>query len=73
MVEAIGIVDNLAETHLLDNYHFFYIARGELLVRLDRPQEATGAYRRALELSQNEVDRAFVTGKLDNLQASVAE
>ncbi|MBA2630930.1 MAG: RNA polymerase sigma factor, partial [Thermoleophilaceae bacterium] len=35
----------------LDGYHLLHAARGDLLTRLDRRDEAAGAYRRALDLS----------------------
>lgn len=48
----------------LNGYRFLHVARGELLERLGRRTEAAAAYLRALELSGNEVDRAFVKSKL---------
>jgi RNA polymerase sigma-70 factor, ECF subfamily len=65
--QGLGLIDELASQGLLAGYRFLHIARGELLTRLDRPEEAATAYTKALELSHNEVDRTFVKGKLADL------
>jgi RNA polymerase sigma-70 factor (ECF subfamily) len=48
----------------LDDYHLFHAARADLLRRLERHQEAAAAYRRALELTRNERERRFLSGRL---------
>ncbi len=48
----------------LDAYQPFHSTRAELLRRLDRGDEATDAYRRALELTENPVQRAFLEGRI---------
>jgi RNA polymerase sigma-70 factor, ECF subfamily len=53
----------------LDTYHLFHAARGDLLRRLDRREEARGAYRRALELAPSEPEREFLTRRLRELAA----
>lgn len=52
----------LAEIELLDltNYQPFWITRAELLVRADRSAEAVVAFDRALELTENAVERAHL-------------
>jgi RNA polymerase sigma-70 factor (ECF subfamily) len=67
--EALAMTDELLAEGALSGYRYLNIARGEFLTRLNRPAEAAGAYLEALELSQNEVDRRFVLGKLAALQA----
>jgi RNA polymerase sigma-70 factor (ECF subfamily) len=59
--EGLGLVDRVEG---LDRYHLFHAARADLLRRLDRPAEAADAYRRALELATNEVERAFLRRRL---------
>ena len=66
--QGLALIDELAAEGVLQSYRFLHIARGELLTRLDRPQEAAEAYTRALELSFNEVDRGFVKSKLADLR-----
>ena len=64
---ALEMADGLLAGGELDGYRYLHIARGEFLHRLERPAEAAPAYRTALGLSQNEVDRAFVLKKLAEL------
>jgi len=48
----------------LDGYQPFHVARADLLRRVDRIEEAAEAYRRAIELSGNPVQRSFLEGRL---------
>jgi RNA polymerase sigma-70 factor (ECF subfamily) len=48
----------------LDGYHLFHAARGELLRRLDRPEEARQADRRALQLTENPAERRLLEERL---------
>ena len=48
----------------LDRYHLLHAARADLLRRLDRPDDAAVAYRRAHELATNPADRRFLAGRL---------
>jgi len=48
----------------LDGYHLFHAARGELLRRLDRDEEARRADRRALELTENPAERRLLKERL---------
>jgi RNA polymerase sigma-70 factor (ECF subfamily) len=60
---ALEIVDALA----LDDYPYLHSTRAELLRRLDRPDEARAAYRRALELTRAEPERRFLERRLAEL------
>jgi len=51
----------------LDGYHWFHSARADLLRRLDRRDEASDAYRRALELTTNAVERRFLERRLSEV------
>ncbi len=51
----------------LDDYHPLHGARAELLHRLGRDGEATHAYKRALELAPNPVERRFLERRLAGL------
>ena len=53
---ALAIVDALD----LESYHLFHATRAELLVRLDRFDEAADAFERAIELAQNSAERAHL-------------
>jgi len=48
----------------LDDYHPLHGARADLLRRLGRVEEAAAAYRRALELAPNPVERRFLERRL---------
>jgi RNA polymerase sigma-70 factor (ECF subfamily) len=48
----------------LDRYHLFHAARGELLRRLDRRDEAADAFRRALALVEREPERRHLERRL---------
>jgi RNA polymerase sigma-70 factor (ECF subfamily) len=51
----------------LADYHLFHAARADLLRRLGRPSEAAGAYRTALELAANPVERQYLRRRLAEL------
>jgi RNA polymerase sigma-70 factor (ECF subfamily) len=52
----------------LDRYHLFHAARADLLRRAGR-DEAAEAYRRALELTTNEAERRYLSGRLASVTA----
>jgi RNA polymerase sigma-70 factor, ECF subfamily len=54
----------LMEDLPLDEYHLYHAARADLLRRLERHAEAVAAYRRALELTESEPERRFLSGRL---------
>jgi RNA polymerase sigma-70 factor, ECF subfamily len=53
----------------LEHYRLLHSTRADLLRRLERPAEAVEAYRRALELTTNETERAFLERRLRELAA----
>ena len=61
------MIDELAESGELDDYLWLHSARADLLRRLDRRSEAAEAYRRALTLATNPVDRRFLEGRVAEL------
>jgi RNA polymerase sigma-70 factor (ECF subfamily) len=54
----------------LERYHLFHSARADLLRRLGRAEEAAAAYRRALELATNAVERRFLRRRLAEMADS---
>jgi RNA polymerase sigma-70 factor (ECF subfamily) len=48
----------------LEDYHLFHATRADLLRRLERHSEAATAYRRALELATNPIERAYLERRL---------
>jgi RNA polymerase sigma-70 factor, ECF subfamily len=57
-------LDLIARIEGLDDYHLLHAARADLLRRLGRRDEAAGAYRRALALTPNPVERDFLERRL---------
>jgi RNA polymerase sigma-70 factor (ECF subfamily) len=51
----------------LDEYLPYYVTRADLLQRLGRDEEAAAAYRRAIALSPNSVQRSFLEDRLRQL------
>jgi RNA polymerase sigma-70 factor, ECF subfamily len=52
----------------LDTYHLFHAARADLLRRLGRTDEAATSYRRALQLTEEPVERSFLERRLAELR-----
>jgi RNA polymerase sigma-70 factor, ECF subfamily len=61
---GLALMDDLAATGELGGYHLLHAGRADLLRRLGRRPEAAAAYRRALDLTSNPVERAFLTRRL---------
>ncbi len=60
----------LVERLDLDGYRYFHAARGELLRRLGRPDDAADAYRRALELTTDDAERRHFEQRIGELGAT---
>jgi len=59
---GLRLLDPLAAD--LESYHLYHSARADLLRRLDRRDEATASYGRALELTTNGSERAFLQRRI---------
>jgi RNA polymerase sigma-70 factor, ECF subfamily len=62
---GLELMDPLAAD--LDRYQWYHSARADLLRRLDQSHEAAEAYRRALELTTNAVERHFLERRLSEV------
>jgi RNA polymerase sigma-70 factor (ECF subfamily) len=60
---ALRIVERLD----LDGYHYLHAARADLLRRLDRVEDARGAYGRALELVHSDAERRLLERRMAEL------
>jgi RNA polymerase sigma-70 factor (ECF subfamily) len=60
-------IDRLGALELLDGYGLFHAARGDLLRRLGRTENALRAYERALELTTNRVEQTYLRRRMDAL------
>ena len=67
---GLELLDDPALADELGEYHLFWSARADLLRRLERDSEAADAYRRAVELVTNPVERRFLEARLDETKRS---
>jgi RNA polymerase sigma-70 factor (ECF subfamily) len=65
---GLAILEPLAADARLAGYHYVDAARGDLLRRMGRREEAAAVYRRALELTSNEVERSFLRRRLAEVE-----
>ena len=68
---GLAIIDRLVADGHLDGYPYLHAARADLLRRLDRRSEAVAAYRRALELTANGPERAFLERRLAEVTRAI--
>jgi RNA polymerase sigma-70 factor, ECF subfamily len=60
-------IDDLVAGGELNDYYLFHAGRADILRRLHRPAEAAEAYRRALDLATNRIERSFLHRRLEGL------
>jgi RNA polymerase sigma-70 factor (ECF subfamily) len=63
---GLAVVDMLD----LDGFYLFHAIRADLLARMNDTERARAAYERARSLVTNDVERAFLTGRLEELTLS---
>jgi RNA polymerase sigma-70 factor (ECF subfamily) len=61
---GLALIDELGASGELDRYHLFHAARADMLRRLGWSEAAAEAYRRALALMANGVERAYLERRL---------
>jgi RNA polymerase sigma-70 factor (ECF subfamily) len=66
---ALELIDALAATGELDNYHLLHAARADLLRRLGSSTEAARSYARALQLVTNDSERRFLERRLREVES----
>ncbi|MEV0647573.1 DUF6596 domain-containing protein [Phytomonospora sp. NPDC050363] len=65
---ALAVVETLEGDRRLERYQYLPAVKADLLRRLGRDAEAAQAYRRAIELTGNEAERAFLVGRLGSAE-----
>ncbi len=60
-------LESIGASGTLDSYHLYHAARADLLRRLSRKEEAIAAYRVALSLTSNAVERRYLRRRIDEL------
>ena len=66
---GLALIDALAATSELDNYHLLHAARADLLRRAGSRDEAAKSYERALALVTNDSERRFLKRRLSEVQS----
>jgi RNA polymerase sigma-70 factor (ECF subfamily) len=69
--DGLRLLDDGSLADALDGYHLYYAARADLLRRAGRYDEAKTAYRRALGLTTNEVERAYLERRRREMQTAL--
>jgi RNA polymerase sigma-70 factor (ECF subfamily) len=70
--DGLALVDRLAASGELRDYHLLHATRADFLRRLDRNSEAADAYREALNLARTEAERRYLTKRLQQVSAGLA-
>ena len=70
---ALGPLSELESRGELDQYQPFHAARADLLRRAGRREEAVAAYRRAVELTDNEAERRFLDRRIAEIEAAASD
>jgi RNA polymerase sigma-70 factor (ECF subfamily) len=65
--QGLSRADELGASGALDRYYLFHAARADLLRRLNRQVEAAEAYRRAIDLTTNAIERNFLLRRLGSI------
>jgi RNA polymerase sigma-70 factor (ECF subfamily) len=66
--EGLALLDELEKREELGEFHLLPAARADLLRRLGRISEAADAYRRALTLAINDIERRFLRRRLAEIE-----
>ena len=67
LAQGLTMIDELGTSGELDGYYLFHAARADILRRLGGRDAAADAYRRALALATNQVERSYLTRRLCEL------
>jgi len=67
--EGLALLDDLEKRGVLSDFHLLPVARADLLRRLGRTAEAAEAYRQALALATNDVERRFLRRMLSRVES----
>ena len=71
--EGLALVERLAASGELRDYHLLHATRADLLRRLGRSSEAGAAYRQALDRTSSEAERRYLTRRLQEVDPGHAE
>jgi RNA polymerase sigma-70 factor (ECF subfamily) len=69
---GLRIIDEIEASGALDSYHLLHAARADLLRRGGNFADATDAYKRALTLCTNDVERGYLQRRLREVQRQIS-
>jgi len=69
---GLALIDGLAASHHLENYHLLHAAKADLLRRLGDSAGARESYRRALELVTNQSERRYLERRLESVETAIS-
>jgi RNA polymerase sigma-70 factor (ECF subfamily) len=64
---GLALLDKLAEQDVLSDYYLFHAARADFLRRANQPEKACEAYHKALALTENALEQAFLKRRIAEL------
>ena len=67
---GLTLIDALGANGELENYHLYHAARADLLRRMGRSEAALLAYDKALRLTGNRVEAAYLRRRIEELKAA---
>jgi RNA polymerase sigma-70 factor, ECF subfamily len=67
---GLTLIESAGESGKLDNYYLYHGARADLLIRLNRFDEARSEYETALSLTTNRVEQNYLRRRLEETQTS---
>lgn len=65
---ALALLDGLGETGGLEEHHLYWATRADFMRRAGDSGAAIGAYQHALRLAANQVERAYLQSRINQLQ-----
>ena len=71
LAEGLRLIDELGENETVRGYYLFHSARADLLRRMNRHGEAVEAYRDALALVGNDLERAYLTRRVSEIDVPI--
>jgi RNA polymerase sigma-70 factor (ECF subfamily) len=71
LTQGLAMIDDLGASGELDEYYLYHAARADILRRLARRAEAGSAYQRALSLATNQVERNYLTRRLNEVSQQI--
>jgi len=63
------LIDEVAATGELDEYHLLHAARADMLRRLGSSDEAAASYESALRLATNDSERRFLERRIREMRS----